>query len=56
MNRAKMLLKYKTYLLYRVDINIESKKGFKAVMYLLENANKMPTDFFSSVDIYLTKD
>lgn len=48
---ANMLLKYKTYLLYNVDITIESQKGFKAINYFLDKVGPISSDFFHEINI-----
>ena len=50
-----MLLKYRTYLLYNISINIETAKGFKFVLFLLEKVGKIADNFFEDVNIELTK-
>ena len=46
---AKYLLKYKTYLLYNVEIRLESKKAFDAAQFLMRKMGKVANNFFENV-------
>ena len=46
MKHAAMLLKYHTYLLYNVEIDLISKKSYEAIMYLLESIDTRVTENF----------
>ena len=56
MKHAEMLLKYQTYLLYKVMIKLESADTFKAIIYFLENIKgRISHKFFESVEAIFDK-
>ena len=56
-NHAEMLLKYQTYLLYDVEIFLQSADAFDAINYFLDKVTgKMSHKFFRQVDAHFSKD
>ena len=51
MKHAKMLLNYQTYLLYNVNVCLDSADSYKAVNYFLKRVKgRIPKNFFDKVD------
>ena len=51
MKHAKMLLNYQTYLLYNVDVNLDSENSFKAINYFLKRVKgRISSNFFNEVN------
>ena len=51
MKHAKMLLDYRTYLLYNIDVNLKSADSFKAINYFLKRVKgKISSNFFNEVN------
>ena len=55
MEKAKYLLGYKTYMLYNLDIRLESKKAYDAALFFLKKVGKVAYNLFSNVDWLVTK-
>lgn len=55
MKIADYLLKYRTYLLYNVEVDVKNKKGYQAINYFLDNVDKVSPNFFRNLVWFVTK-